>query len=152
MPRNTSNKAPSQRQLRQGEELRHALAEILMRREIRDDDLRGVVITVSQVRISPDARAATAYVMPLGGQNQERVVAALNRNARYLRGEVGHAVRMKYTPTLVFRLDTSFDESDRIGAALRSPEVRRDVASEDAGNDGTGDAEDTGAPADGQQS
>jgi len=127
LPARAKSSAPSQRQLRVGELVRHALSEILVRAEIQDDDLSGAVITVSEVRVSPDVRNATAFVIPLGGERQEAIVNALNRNKRYLRGELARAVQLKFVPSLSFELDKTFDESDRIAKVLRSPEVARDL-------------------------
>ena len=127
MARPASAKAPSQRQLRVGELVRHALAEILQRGDVHDPALEGTVVTVPEVRMSPDLRLATAYVMPLGGKGGDEIVAALDRNKRYLRGEVGHRVNLRYAPELRFRVDTSFEEGERVDALLRSPEVRRDI-------------------------
>lgn len=129
MARPATAKAPSQRQLRVGELVRHALAEILQRGEVHDPDLEATVVTVPEVRMSPDLRLATAYVMPLGGKGIDTVIAALDRNRKYLRGEVAHRVNLRYAPELRFRLDTSFEEGERVDALLRSPEVRRDVES-----------------------
>jgi ribosome-binding factor A len=119
--------APSQRQLRVGELVRHALSEILQRGEVHDPALEGMVVTVPEVRMSPDLRLATAYVMPLGGQGVAEAVAALERNTKFLRGEVAHRVNLRYAPELRFRVDTSFEESERVDALLRSPEVKRDI-------------------------
>ena len=122
---------PSQRQLRVGEELRHVLAEILRRGELRDPALKNLSITVSEVRPSPDMRQATAFVMPLGGAGDPaEVVVALNRAAPFLSREVGRRITMKYTPTLHFSLDTAFDEAQRIDALLRQPGVARDLKRE----------------------
>jgi ribosome-binding factor A len=126
------SRAPSQRQLRVGELVRHALAEILQRGEIHDPAFDGVVVTVPEVRMTPDLKLATVFVMPLGGKGREAVVAAFERNRRYLRGEIARRVELRYAPDLTFRLDASFDEADRIDALLRSPDVRRDL-------DGDGD-------------
>lgn len=118
---------PSQRQLRVGELVRHALSEILARGEVNDPELSGLVITVPEVRMSPDLKIATCYVMPLGGAHQEKVARALARHARYLRGEVGHRMHIKYTPQLRFLLDETFAEADRINALLRQSDVARDL-------------------------
>ena len=118
---------PSQRQLRVGEMIRHALAEMLTRGEIHDDVIAAHVITVPEVRMSPDLKIATVYVMPLGGEDIEPVLAALDRNKRFLRGEIAHAVNLKYAPDLRFRADRSFDEALRIDQLLHSPAVRRDL-------------------------
>lgn len=122
-----SGHGPSQRQLRVGEMLRHALAEILQRGDIADPLLETTVVTVPEVRVSPDLRHAIIYVMPLGGQNAGDVVAALERNRRFLRGALAHKVTLKYMPDLKFEIDRSFEAGDRIDALLRSPEVARDL-------------------------
>lgn len=109
--------------------LRHALADILRRGEIRDPDLAGVSVTVTQVKPSPDMRHATAFVEPLGGKNAGGVVAALNRHKGYLRGEMGHLITLKFTPELRFVEDTSFAEAQKIEGILNSARVRRDLAS-----------------------
>jgi ribosome-binding factor A len=133
MPRKTSTSpgAASQRQLRVGELIRHALAEILQRGDVHDPDLEGTVVTVPEVRMSPDLQVATAFVIPLGGQQADKIVAALERNRRYLRGEISHRVNLRLAPELRFRLDTSFEEGGHIDALLRSPEVRRDLAEDE---------------------
>ncbi len=112
-------RAPSQRQLRVGEELRHALARILGRGELRDPDLRDLPITVTEVRPSSDLRDAVVYVMPLGGGEGEAVAVALNRAAPYLQARLGREVTLKFTPRLRFEPDTTFDNADRIDALLR---------------------------------
>ena len=129
MAKPATGKAPSQRQLRVGELVRHALAEIIQRGEVHDPALEEAVVTVPEVRMSPDLRLATAYVMPLSGKGATEIVAALERNKRYLRGEVAHRVDLRYAPDLRFRLDTSFEEGQRVDALLRSPSVRRDTES-----------------------
>jgi ribosome-binding factor A len=118
---------PSQRQLRVGELIRHALAEMLTRGEIHDDVLAAHVVTIPEVRMSPDLRLATIYVMPLGGKDVGPVLAALERNKRYIRGEVAHAVNLKFAPDVRFLADATFDEADRIEELLRSPKVARDL-------------------------
>lgn len=120
-------KAPSQRQLRVGEELRHALAQLLARGELRDPELAGVPITVTEVRASPDLKNATAYVMPLGGGEADEVVAHLDKHKRFLRGEVAKRVNLKFMPELRFKVDVSFEASSRIDQLLASPEVARDL-------------------------
>jgi ribosome-binding factor A len=122
---------PSQRQLRVGEMLRHALSEILREREIRDPDLEGVSVTVTQVKPSPDMRHATVFVQPLGGENAEGIVEALNRHRGFLRGELGHTIELKFTPELRFMEDTSFAEAQRIERILHSEKVARDLKSQD---------------------
>ncbi len=123
---NTS--APSQRQLRVGELIRHALAEILARGEVNDPDLDGVVVSIPEVRMSPDLKHATCYVMPLGGRDVARTVEALGRNRRFLRGVVARRVNLKFAADLHFRVDESFDRGSRIDAILRNdPVIRRDI-------------------------
>jgi len=118
---------PSQRQLRVGELVRHALADMLTRGEIHDDVLAATVVTIPEVRMSPDLRLATIYVMPLGGNNLEAVLAALERNKRYIRGEVAEAVNLKFAPDIRFLADETFAEADRIERLLASDKVRRDL-------------------------
>lgn len=118
----------SVRLLRIGEQVRHALAELLNRREIRDPVLETVIVSVGEVRVSPDLRHATAFVMPVGGGDGLAVLAALKANSRYLRGEVARRLATKYTPELQFRLDESYDAGAKIDAILRSPKVARDLA------------------------
>jgi ribosome-binding factor A len=118
----------SQRQLRVGELMRHALVDVLARGDLRDPALAGASITVTEVRISPDLRNATVFVMPLGGEKTAETVDALNRAAPFLRRMVGQAVTMKYLPTLGFVADTAFEQSRRIDDLLRSPAVSRDLA------------------------
>jgi ribosome-binding factor A len=130
MPRHRSSpqeRGPSQRQLRVGEMLRHALAELLRRDEIRDPDLLGVSVTVTQVKPSPDMRHATAFVEPLGGKNAKAVVDALNRHKGFIRGEIGHQIALKFTPDFRFVEDTSFAEAERIETLLKSTRVARDI-------------------------
>ena len=122
---------PSQRQLRVGEALRHALAEILRRNEIQDTDLKGVSVTITQVKPSPDMRYATVYCEPLGGQNAKVIVAALNRHKGFLRGEMGHMIATKFTPELRFVEDDSCAEAQKIETILKSPEVQRDLVAPD---------------------
>ncbi|MBA4224696.1 30S ribosome-binding factor RbfA [Bosea sp. (in: a-proteobacteria)] len=124
---NSQGSGPSQRQLRVGELIRHALAEMLARGDIHDDVLAKHVITVPEVRLSPDLKLATCYIMPLGGQDVAPVLKALDANKRYIRGEVAHRVNLKYAPDLRFRQDESFDEAARIDALLDSEAVRRDT-------------------------
>ncbi len=122
---------PSQRQLRVGEMLRHALAQILVRGEIRDPDLVGVSVTVTQVKPSGDMRHATAFVEPLGGKNATQIVAALNRHKAFLRGEMGRMIELKFTPELRFVEDESFAEAQKIESLLKSDRVQRDLKSDD---------------------
>lgn len=120
-------KAPSQRQLRVGEEIRHTLAMVLERGDLRDPGLKGASITVTEVRTTPDLRHAYAYVMPLGGADKEAALQALNRARSFLRHQVSKSLTLKYSPDLHFALDESFDESDRISMLLRDPQVARDT-------------------------
>jgi ribosome-binding factor A len=122
-----SSPMPSQRQLRVGELMRHALAEMLARGDVHDPVIEGHLITVPEVRMSADLRLATVYVMPLGGRDTDAVLAALERNKKYLRGEISHHVNLKFAPEIRFRLDERFDEAERIEKLLRTPAVQRDL-------------------------
>src|SRR5258707_7284704 len=127
MPRSTTS-SPSQRMLRVGEQVRHALSESLQRGEIIDPLIENSVVSVSEVRMSPDLKIATAFVSPLGAGDANAVVEALNKHAKFVRGRVSGALRqMKYMPEIRFRLDTSFDNFARINDLLKSPEVARDL-------------------------
>ncbi|MCC2687721.1 MAG: ribosome-binding factor RbfA [Rhizobiaceae bacterium] len=131
MPR-SANPGPSQRQLRVGEQVRHALSDLLQRGEVRDEAIESTVLSVSEVRMSPDLKIATAFVSPLSAGDDSAVIEALNRNARFIRGRMSPALRqMKYMPEIRFRLDTSYDNMARIDELLRSPEVRRDLDKEE---------------------
>jgi len=122
---------PSQRQLRVGEELRHALSEVLGEASLRDPDLVEAAITVTEVRLSPDLKNATAFVMPLGGADLEVKVAALRRAAPFLRGEVARRLKLRFTPRLSFEPDLSFDNAGRIDALLRGDRLRQDLEAAD---------------------
>jgi ribosome-binding factor A len=124
----SANKGPSQRQLRVGEMLRHALSHVLRRGELRDPDLAGVSVTITQVKPSPDMRYATIFCEPLGGKNAKTVVAALNRHKGFLRGEMGRLIALKFTPELRFLEDESFAEAQKIESLLRSSRVARDLS------------------------
>jgi ribosome-binding factor A len=132
MPRHHQKKnspsGSSQRQLRVGEAVRHAVADILSHGTVRDPDLEDHIITVPEVRMSPDLKLATIYVMPLGGRDTGVVVAALERNKKFLRGEVARRVNLKFAPDIRFRVDERFDEAERIEKLLRTPAVQRDLA------------------------
>ena len=132
MPRHHQKKhstpGGSQRQLRVGEAVRHAVADILAHGSVHDADLEGHIITVPEVRMSPDLKLATVYVMPLGGRDTDIVLAALERNKKYLRGEVARRVNLKFAPDLRFRVDERFDEAERIEKLLRTPAVQKDLA------------------------
>ncbi|MGH6971884.1 MAG: 30S ribosome-binding factor RbfA [Caulobacteraceae bacterium] len=123
---------PSQRQLRAGELVRHALAEILREEEIEDEALVGVSVTVTEVRMSPDLKHALCFVEPLGGAQAEAVTAGLNRVSRFLRGRLGHAVELRSTPELKFVHDESFEAAEKMRRLLADPRVRRDL---DGGED-----------------
>ncbi len=120
-------RGPSQRQLRAGELVRHALVEILREGDLHDEPLENASVTVTEVRMSPDLRHALCFVEPLGGANAGEVVAALNRHAKFLRGRLGHSIELKFTPDLRFVHDQSFDEAQRMNALFDRPEVRRDL-------------------------
>jgi ribosome-binding factor A len=120
----------SQRQLRVGELIRHELADMLTRGEIHDPVIAAHLITVPEVRMSPDLRLATIYVMPLGGRDREEVLDAFDRNKRYVRGEISRRVNLKFAPEIRFRIDDRFDEAERIEKLLRTPVVRRDLGGE----------------------
>jgi ribosome-binding factor A len=120
-------RAPSQRQLRVGEVIRHALAGILQRGAIHDPAFDGVVVTVPEVRMSPDLKSATVYVVPLGGRGGDAIIAAFERNKKFLRGEIAREVNLRFAPDIRFRLDETFDEGERIGRLLQSPDVKRDL-------------------------
>jgi ribosome-binding factor A len=120
-------KGPSQRQLRVGEVVRHTLSELFTRGDVHDPVIQKHLITVPEVRMSPDLRMATIYIMPLGGRDIDEVLAALNRNKRFLRGEIAHRVNLKFAPEIQFRADERFEEAERIEKLLRTPRVRRDL-------------------------
>ena len=126
----------SQRQLRVGELIRHALAEMLIRGEVHDPVIETHLITVPEVSMSADLRLATIYVMPLGGRDAEAVLAALERNKKFLRGEIARHVNLKFAPEIRFRIDERFAEAERIEKLLRTPAVQRDLGNT---NDETGD-------------
>ena len=134
MPRRRSSdrepRGDSQRQLRVGEELRHLLAALLERGDMRDPELRSASITVTAVDVSPDLRNATAFIMPLGGQDEARLLAAMKRAAPWFRAQVGERAGLRFAPEIRFQIDRSFDEADRIGALLRRPDVARDIKDE----------------------
>jgi ribosome-binding factor A len=121
----------SQRQLRVGEELRHAIARILERGEIRDPDVAGRSVTITEVTVSPDLRQATVFVVPLGGGDPGPLLAGLKRVAPFLRHEVGRQVQLRVLPEFSFQSDTSFDRAQRIEEILNSPAVRRDLDNDD---------------------
>jgi len=118
---------PSQRQLRVGELVRHALAELLARGAVHDPVIATHTITVPEVRMSADLQLATVYVMPLGGRDQAETVAALDRHKKFLRGEIAKRINLKFAPEIRFCIDESFNEAERIERLLRSPQVARDL-------------------------
>jgi ribosome-binding factor A len=122
-----AQRAPTQRALRAGELVRHAVAEILTRGEVHDPVIEGHLITVPEVRMSPDLRIATVYILPLGGLDNTAVLKALDRNKRHLRAEIARRVNLKFAPEIRFRIDERFDEAERIDRLLRTPQVRRDL-------------------------
>jgi ribosome-binding factor A len=145
----SAQRGPSQRALRAGELVRHAVAEILSRGELHDPVIAAHLITVPEVRMSPDLRVATVYILPLGGQDSRKlessrkhdnaaVLAALDRNKRQLRAEIARRVNLKFAPDIRFRIDESFDEAERIDRLLRTPQVRRDLDNDDSGDDSGG--------------
>ena len=130
MGNNESSEGRSVRLLRVGEQVRHALADVLMRGEVHDEVLASHSVSVTEVRMSPDLRHATVFVKPLLGADEAEVLAALKRNVRYLKGEVSRRVNTKYAAQLKFVADESFDEASHIDAVLRRPEVARDLSGE----------------------
>jgi ribosome-binding factor A len=143
-PSRSSGQGPSQRQLRAGELIRHALVEILREEEIHDPALEGVSVTVTEVRLSPDLKHATCFVEPLGAGvaaapvagHEDEIVRALNEHARFLRGQLGRHIDMKFTPDLRFRHDESFDAASRMDRLFNDPRVRADLERDE----GEGDA------------
>ena len=130
MPRHhqrETRSGPSQRALRAGELVRHAIAEILSRGDVHDPVLTSHLVTVPEVRMTPDLRQATIYVLPLGGKDRAEVLAALERNKKFLRTEIAHRINLKFAPDIRFRIDERFDEAERIEKILRTPDVQRDL-------------------------
>lgn len=124
---NNAGPEASQRQLRVGESVRHAIAEILSQGGVHDPVLEGHLVTVPEVRMSPDLKLATIYVMPLGGHDTDIVLKALDHNKKFLRGEIARRVNLKFAPDIRFRIDERFDEAERIDRLLRTPAVQRDL-------------------------
>ncbi len=140
-----SSTGPSQRQLRVGEQVRHAVAQILSRGEIRDDVLNNTVVSITEVRMSPDLKIATCFISIVGNTDVQTVIKALANNAKFLRGRVAPQLRqMKYMPEFRFRSDTSFDNFAKIDALLRSPEVARDLQHDDSDTETTQENENNG--------
>jgi ribosome-binding factor A len=121
----------SQRQLRVGELVRHEIADMLTRGEVHDPVIEGHLITIPEVRMSPDLKLATVYVMPMGGRDATEVVAAFEKHKKYVRTEIAHRINLKFAPDIRFRRDDRFAEAERIDKLLRSPEVARDLKHED---------------------
>jgi ribosome-binding factor A len=139
MARQRHHREPTARQLRVGEEVRHGLARIFERGELRDPAVSGVAVTVTEVRMSPDLRHALVFVMPLGGVHTADVLAGLKRCAAYLRGALAREVELRFAPTLAFTLDTSFEHANRINEILHRPEVWRDVRDTESDDPASGD-------------
>jgi ribosome-binding factor A len=131
--REPSNAGPTQRQLRAGELVRHALVDVLAREDLRDPELVGVSITIGEVRASPDLKHMTAFVAPLGAGDAQKIAAALTRASGYIRSRLAKSVDMKFTPQLHFIADVSYDEATHINDLLASPEVARDLTHKDGG-------------------
>jgi ribosome-binding factor A len=140
MPKRIEQAGPTQRQQRVAEIVRHAIAEVLARGDISDDVLSKYIVTIPEVRMSPDLRLATAYVMPLGGEGEKLVLEALDRHKKTLRHEVARRVNLRFAPELRFLRDDSFDEAARIDALLRTDEVRRDIEPDATDDDDLDDA------------
>ena len=145
MKRSPSNgraepKGPSQRQLRAGELVRHALVEIFREHEINDPALAGVSVTVAEVRMGPDLRHANVFVEPLGGEHAEEVVKALNKHSKFVRGHLGRMIDMRFTPDLHFRRDDTFNEAERIARLFDDPRVQQDLVREDFTPDAPSDS------------
>ena len=128
MPKRFDQSGGSQRQLRVGEIVRRAISDIFSQGGVHDPVLEGHLITVPEVRMSPDLKLATIYVMPLGGHGTDDVIDALDRNKKFLRGEIARRVNLKFAPDIRFRVDERFDEAERIEKLLRTPAVQRDIA------------------------
>jgi ribosome-binding factor A len=124
--------------LRVGEEIRHAIAALIERGAMKDPELRDVPVTVTEVRTSPDLRHAHVFVVPLGGGDSERIVAALNRAAPYFRAKIASSVRLKFAPDVVFAADTSFEQASKIDSILRRPHVKRDLEADEGGDEDDG--------------
>ena len=131
---------PSQRMLRVAELIRHGIADMLSRGEVNDPVLEKHVVTIPSVRMSPDLKLATIFVMPLGGVETKPVIDALERHKKFLRGEIAHRVNLKFAPDIRFRIDESFENAAKIDALLRRPEVQRDLTSQSEPQDGPQDS------------
>jgi ribosome-binding factor A len=129
--RDSGTPGGSQRQLRVGELVRHAIADMLTRGDVHDPVIEGHLITVPEVRMTADLRLATIYIMPLAGRDADEVVTAFERHKKFLRGEIAHRINLKFAPDIRFRIDERFAEAERIDELLRSPAVKRDLEHED---------------------
>ena len=129
-----SNKPPSQRQLRVGEQIRHEIAEVLMRGEVREPILHDHPVTVTEVRVSPDLKNATAFFMPLGGENNLEIAAALGRASAFIRSRLAQSLNLRYVPRIIFELDNTFDYANSINHLLNSPKVQKDLQAPDDEN------------------
>ncbi|MCB1378062.1 MAG: 30S ribosome-binding factor RbfA [Alphaproteobacteria bacterium] len=127
----SQGKAPSQRQLRAGELIRHALADVLMRGETGDPDLERLQVGVHEVQVSPDLKIATAYVSTLVKGQEQQALVALNRNRKYIRGLIAPRLEMKFMPDVRFRVDTALDYATKIDELLHRPDVARDLKHDD---------------------
>ena len=126
--KNRPARTPSQRQLRIGEEIRHAVAQMLERIEFHEPALQDVSVTVTEVRISPDLKNATAYIMPLGGDQADEVLEALTRARPFVRKQVGGTMRLRHVPNISFEMDETFDQASKVETLLSDPKVARDLA------------------------
>jgi ribosome-binding factor A len=126
--KNRPARAPSQRQLRIGEEIRHAIAQMLERSEFHEPALHDVSVTVTEVRISPDLKNATAYIMPLGGEQADEVLEALTRARPFVRKRLGRALHLRHIPKVDFQMDATFDQASKIETLLNDPKVAQDLA------------------------
>ena len=133
--RDSGTPGGSQRQLRVGELVRHALADLLTRGEVHDPVIEGHLITIPEVRMTADLRLATIYVMPLAGRDADEVIAAFDRNKKFIRGEIAHTINLKFAPDIRFLPDERFAEAERIDKLLRSPAVKRDLTKEESGDE-----------------
>ena len=145
MTRRRPGKAPTQRQLRVGEELRHSLAWIFERTDFRDPQLANLAVTVTEVRVSPDLKNATAFITPLGGGDPSKTVEALNRAKAFLRGELARSVNLRHAPRISFQPDETFDQAGHIDDLLKLPEVQRDLKAAAQDDDDGADGEPDGA-------
>ena len=140
MVRDLNTKGPSVRTLRVGEQVRHALSDVLMRGEVHDPVLASHMVSVTEVRMSPDLRHATAFVKPLLGKDEDAVLKALRTNTAFLQREVASSVKLRFAPKLKFIADESFDEGSHVDRLLRDPKVARDLAKDASDDEGAQEA------------